>query len=193
MYFEIIEPYQQRRYPVELPVDSKIDAFIESIFNITRKDGVTRSSHMLTNGVSELKESNLTIEGCFMDEGVNVLYMMPRQPLKIKNSATKEVVNILMLNPDWSLSDLRIAIRETEGISPDRQNIIVNGNQLKNKRRKLSECGVKPGDTLHMTLKLRGGCVICGIDICGCLGMGNSGGGGMDLCCCCDSVGLTDY
>jgi hypothetical protein len=47
-------------------------------------------------------------------------------------------------------------IEHKEGITQDQFKLIFGGKQL-NEDAKITDCGLKPGDTIHMIMTLRGG------------------------------------
>ncbi|CEM08555.1 unnamed protein product [Vitrella brassicaformis CCMP3155] len=58
--------------------------------------------------------------------------------------------------PDNTILQVKQALQEKEGIMIDQIRLIFGGKQLSDEL-KLSDYGVKPGNTIHMVLQLRGG------------------------------------
>merc|ERR1719392_52029 len=63
---------------------------------------------------------------------------------------------ILTVNPSITISDLKYAIQQKEGIPPDQQRIIFSGMQLMDEHT-VEEYKIGDGSTLHLVLRLRGG------------------------------------
>lgn len=52
---------------------------------------------------------------------------------------------------------IKQSIETKEGLSQDQFKLIYGGKQLE-ENVKISDAGIKPGDTIHMIMSLRGGC-----------------------------------
>ena len=84
--------------------------------------------------------------------------MVPAAPaamqLTVKTlTGRKEQLNF---EPDNTILMVKQALQEKEGIQVEQIRLIYSGKQLQDDK-KLEEYAIKPGDTIHMVLQLRGG------------------------------------
>ena len=61
--------------------------------------------------------------------------------------------------PSNTIQEIKILVQNKEGISPDQQRLIFDGEQLEDGR-VLADYGVKHDSILHIVLRLRGGGVV---------------------------------
>jgi hypothetical protein len=68
---------------------------------------------------------------------------------------TGRTLNFLVTE-EMTFDDLKVSISEREGIEKDQIRMIFGGN-IVNLQEKIMESKMKPGNTLHLVLSLRGG------------------------------------
>ena len=74
--------------------------------------------------------------------------------INVKNLSGRTVS--LNIPEDCSIYYVKEKVQEMEGISPSQQKLIFEGRILDDTKQ-VSESNIKPGNTLHMVLALRGG------------------------------------
>ena len=76
---------------------------------------------------------------------------------------TGKAINIRCL-ADSTVADLKAKIQNCEGIPPDQQRLVFKGGQLSDTST-VKELGISSGATVHLVLRLRGGCFVGGTPV----------------------------
>lgn len=75
-------------------------------------------------------------------------------PVVVKTLTGKQI-NLIVTDSD-TVSVVKSKIKDTEGISPDQQNLIFAGGQLEDYRT-MDNCGIKKDSIIYLALRMRGG------------------------------------
>ena len=76
--------------------------------------------------------------------------------MQIKIKTLTGRLTALTFDDAATMRDVKSALQEKEGIQVEQIRLIYQGKQPGDEKT-LTEIGIKPGDTLHMVLQLRGG------------------------------------
>ena len=105
-------------------------------------------------------ENDKTLEDCNIKSQTHVplLLLVPRECPEIQLFIETAKGNVILTKsyPYCTIANLKAAIQEEEGIPVDQQQLIYNGVHLEEEAKLLSEYGIVPECTLHLTTRMHG-------------------------------------